>query len=155
MWTNFLLELRLMPDRLLDKFSGLRWRWLDPEFLDYEYCELLLIGERQGNIKSDSEGKVDLEEVKEELEILEDKDLERAEHLSGKFQLNKAVSSFCNKLTCASRWQCHFQGSPIRRQGLSSSSHRMVNAQFAEVYKSCYNLGSIKYQAINQGRLKS
>lgn len=66
------------PESIMKKFRGLRWMPLEPELLDYENTQFLIIGEGMGNIdtateESAKDKKDDSKETPaEELEKLED-----------------------------------------------------------------------------------
>jgi hypothetical protein len=66
------------PDRVMKKFRGLRWMPLEPELLDYENTQFLIIGEGMGDVdKATEEQKEDAKDDEkdtpaEELEKLED-----------------------------------------------------------------------------------
>ncbi|PMD42682.1 hypothetical protein L207DRAFT_543305 [Hyaloscypha variabilis F] len=75
------------PESIQKKFRNLRWMPLEPELLDYQHTQLLLIGEGQGDFgravqemtkdaKSDEK-----EKPEEEMEKLEEEDHDRVEHL--------------------------------------------------------------------------
>jgi hypothetical protein len=77
----------LMIDRVIEEFRGLAWSEVKPKYLDYEYCQILLIGERleQGVQPTKKDQKHDKETPQEELEKLEHEDELRVQHLHGKF----------------------------------------------------------------------
>ena len=62
-------------DRIKNQFRGRRWMNLLPEHLDYQFTQILLIGEKSA-IAGD-------EQVLDELEKLEDEDEARVKHLQG------------------------------------------------------------------------
>ena len=72
---------------ILNTFRGLRWAPLQPEMLDYEACQFLMIGEGEDGLEKatepqDGDGKKE-ETAKEEIEKLEEEDERRVEHLHG------------------------------------------------------------------------
>jgi len=75
------------PESIMKKFRGLRWMALEPEMLDYEDAQLLLIGEGMGNMDkameelSKDQSDDNKEAPIEEMEKLEDEDSIRVEHL--------------------------------------------------------------------------
>lgn len=76
------------PQELLDEFRSLRWKPLEPKFLDYVNTQFLLIGEShhydkatEGRPKDEREGNGIPEE---EIEKLEGEDEIRVKHLKGK-----------------------------------------------------------------------
>lgn len=75
------------PESIQKKFRNLRWMPLEPELLDYENTQILIIGEGLGDLakatEEQSEDKRDgsKEKPAEEMEKLEEEDLARVEHL--------------------------------------------------------------------------
>lgn len=73
------------PEELQKKFRGLRWMPLEPEFLDYEASQFLVIGEGQGNLgraveeQSKDADDDEKEKPEEEMEKLEEEDHDRVE----------------------------------------------------------------------------
>ncbi|KAF2115215.1 tetrapyrrole biosynthesis, uroporphyrinogen III synthase [Lophiotrema nucula] len=73
------------PEEIIEEFRGLAWSEVKPKYLDYENCQILLIGESTESAmeplkKDQKHGK---EEPKEELEALEHEDELRVKHLHG------------------------------------------------------------------------
>ncbi len=75
------------PENLQKKFRNLRWMPLEPELLDYENTQLLIIGEAMGNTgratEEMSKDQKDDEKEKpdEEMDKLEEEDHDRVEGL--------------------------------------------------------------------------
>ncbi|KAE9369329.1 hypothetical protein N431DRAFT_493147 [Stipitochalara longipes BDJ] len=75
------------PESIQKKFRNLRWMPLEPELLDYQHTQLLLIGEGQGDFgravqEQSKDAKNDeKEKPEEEMEKLEEEDHDRVEHL--------------------------------------------------------------------------
>jgi hypothetical protein len=70
------------PKSLLEEFQDLRWLPLHPKFMDYKYCEILFIGEKQDTFPdADTKDDANLKEAEEELEGLEENDEQRVQHL--------------------------------------------------------------------------
>jgi hypothetical protein len=71
--------------RIIEEFRGLAWSEVKPKYIDHEYCQILLIGERleQGVEPTTKDKKHDKETPQEELEKLEHEDELRVEHLHG------------------------------------------------------------------------
>jgi len=75
------------PPKLQKKFGKYRWIALEPELLDYENAQFLIIGEGLGEfgkaVEPQEEDKkaAEKEDPEEELEKLGDEDLDRVEHL--------------------------------------------------------------------------
>jgi hypothetical protein len=78
-----LLELTLY--RIIDEFRGLAWSEVKPKYIDYEYCQILLIGENleKGVEPTTKDQKHDKETPQEELEKLEHEDELRVQHWNG------------------------------------------------------------------------
>lgn len=76
---------RLTIARFIDEFRGLAWVEVKPKYLDYEYCQILLIGEKMesGVEPTTKDQKHDKETPQEEIEKLEHEDELRVEHLHG------------------------------------------------------------------------
>ncbi|KAF7671906.1 hypothetical protein GT037_010129 [Alternaria burnsii] len=72
-------------DEFIDEFRGLAWVEVKPKYLDYEYCQILLIGEKMeaGVEPTTKDQKHDKETPQEEIEKLEHEDELRVEHLHG------------------------------------------------------------------------
>ncbi|KAF1835043.1 tetrapyrrole biosynthesis, uroporphyrinogen III synthase [Decorospora gaudefroyi] len=73
------------PKEIIDEFRGLAWVEVKPKYLDYEYCQILLIGENTEKAvePTQKDQKHDKETPKEEIEKLEHEDELRVEHLHG------------------------------------------------------------------------
>lgn len=73
--------------RIIEEFRGLAWTEVKPKYIDYEYCQILLIGEHleKGVEPTQKDQKHDKETPQNELEKLEHEDELRVEHLHGKF----------------------------------------------------------------------
>ncbi|KAI4906364.1 hypothetical protein J4E90_010583 [Alternaria incomplexa] len=73
------------PKEFIDEFRGLAWVEVKPKYLDYEYCQILLIGEKMesGVEPTTKDQKHDKETPQEEIEKLEHEDELRVEHLHG------------------------------------------------------------------------
>lgn len=69
--------------RILDEFRSLRWGQLQPKHLDYENCQLLLIGHKDHSFAKATEIEGEEVDAKEEIEKLGKEDEERVEHLQG------------------------------------------------------------------------
>ena len=74
------------PPEIIDEFRGLRWKPLEPKYLDYDGASFLIIGEdfekaTEQRPKDDREGNAN---PSEELEKLEGEDEIRIKHLKGK-----------------------------------------------------------------------
>ena len=63
----------LADDRIMEQFRGRRWMNLLPEHLDYQFTQILFIGEKSSAFVGDVE----------ELEKLEEQDEARVNHLKG------------------------------------------------------------------------
>jgi hypothetical protein len=76
---------KLTINRIIDEFRGLAWSEVKPKYIDYEYCQILLIGEHleKGVEPTTKDQKHDKETPQEELEKLEHEDELRVEHLHG------------------------------------------------------------------------
>ena len=72
--------------RIIEEFRNLAWSAVKPKYLDYEYCQILLIGEHMesGVEPTQKDQKHDKETPREEIEKLEHEDELRVQHLSGK-----------------------------------------------------------------------
>lgn len=70
---------------IIEEFRGLAWTEVKPKYIDHEYCQILLIGERveSGVEPTTKDKKHDKETPKEELEKLEHEDELRVKHLHG------------------------------------------------------------------------
>ena len=94
---------RLTGSRFIEEFRGLAWVEVKPKYLDYEYCQILLIGENmeKGVEPTTKDQKHDKDTPLEEIEKLEHEDELRVEHLHG-----KSLASFCHiqVLTSIRRW---------------------------------------------------
>jgi len=73
------------PDEFIEEFRGLAWVEVKPKYLDYEYCQILLIGEKmeKGVEPTTKDQKHDKDTPLEEIEKLEHEDELRVEHLHG------------------------------------------------------------------------
>ncbi|KAF1939607.1 hypothetical protein EJ02DRAFT_408266 [Clathrospora elynae] len=73
------------PKDIIEEFRGLAWSEVKPKYLDYAYCQILLIGENldKGVQPTQKDQKHDKETPQEELEKLEHEDELRVEHLHG------------------------------------------------------------------------
>ncbi|KAL6156789.1 hypothetical protein ACJQWK_06583 [Exserohilum turcicum] len=73
------------PKEFIEEFRGLAWVEAKPKYLDYEYCQILLIGEKMesGVEPTTKDKKHDKETPQEEIEKLEHEDELRVEHLHG------------------------------------------------------------------------
>jgi hypothetical protein len=73
--------------RIIAQFRNLAWSEVKPKYIDYEYCQILLIGEdlEKGVAPATKDQKHDKETPQEELEKLEHEDDLRVQHLHGKF----------------------------------------------------------------------
>ncbi|KAF5849468.1 hypothetical protein GGP41_006375 [Bipolaris sorokiniana] len=73
------------PQEFIEEFRGLAWVEAKPKYLDYEYCQILLIGEKlESGVKpTTKDQKHDKETPLEEIEKLEHEDELRVEHLHG------------------------------------------------------------------------
>ncbi|KAL1793827.1 hypothetical protein ACET3X_007248 [Alternaria dauci] len=73
------------PEEFIEEFRGLAWVEAKPKYLDYEYCQILLIGEKMesGVEPTSKDQKHDKETPKEEIEKLEHEDELRVQHLHG------------------------------------------------------------------------
>ena len=75
------------PEKIQAKFRDLRWSPLEPEMLDYEHTQVLIIGEGMGVLGkaveelSKDQKDVSKEKPEEELEQLEEEDHARVSHL--------------------------------------------------------------------------
>lgn len=73
------------PKEIVAEFRNLAWSAVKPKYLDYEYCQILLIGEKVESaiepIKKDQKHQKDTPQ--EELEKLEHEDELRIQHLHG------------------------------------------------------------------------
>jgi hypothetical protein len=75
-----------MLRRIIEEFRGLAWSEVKPKYLDYESCQILLIGEKidAGVQPTQKDQKHDKETPMEEIEKLEHEDELRVKHLHGK-----------------------------------------------------------------------
>ncbi|KAG9190011.1 uroporphyrinogen-III synthase [Alternaria panax] len=73
------------PKEFIEEFRGLAWVEVKPKYLDYENCQILLIGEKMeaGVEPTTKDQKHDKETPQEEIEKLEHEDELRVEHLHG------------------------------------------------------------------------
>lgn len=73
--------------RIIEEFRGLAWAGVEPKYLDYANCQVLLIGENTekalGHTTKDQ--KQNKNDPREEFEQLEHEDELRVEHLHGKY----------------------------------------------------------------------
>lgn len=88
------------PQEILDEFRNLRWKPLEPKYLDYNNAQFLLIGEShhldkalEQRPKDEREGNVAPEE---EMEKLEGEDEIRIKHLKGKSLCHEALFQIIN-----------------------------------------------------------
>ena len=74
-------------NRFIEEFRGLAWVEVKPKYLDYEYCQILLIGEKieKGVEPTTKDQKHDKDTPLEEIEKLEHEDELRVQHLHGKY----------------------------------------------------------------------
>jgi hypothetical protein len=77
----------LIVIRIVEEFRGLAWSEVKPQYLDHEYCQILLIGEKidAGLQPTQKDQKHDKETPMEEIEKLEHEDELRVEHLHGEY----------------------------------------------------------------------
>jgi hypothetical protein len=82
------------PKEIIEEFRGLAWSEVKPQYLDYEYCQILLIGEHldEGVVPTTKDKKHDKETPQEELEKLEHEDELRVKHLQGKIATSSKVT---------------------------------------------------------------
>ncbi|MCJ1399324.1 hypothetical protein MMC11_002526 [Xylographa trunciseda] len=78
------------PQEFIDEFRSLRWMPLQPKFLDYKNCQILLIGSGTEDLskatdQTKSDAKANEDTPLEEMEKLEHEDEIRVEHLKGIF----------------------------------------------------------------------
>ncbi|MCJ1390859.1 hypothetical protein MMC18_003720 [Xylographa bjoerkii] len=78
------------PQEFLDEFRSLRWMPLQPKFLDYKNCQILLIGSGTESLSKatdqpSGDAKANEDTPLEEMEKLEHEDEIRVEHLKGEF----------------------------------------------------------------------
>ncbi|CAO2654407.1 Nn.00g111400.m01.CDS01 [Neocucurbitaria sp. VM-36] len=73
------------PKEIIEEFRNLAWSEVMPKYLDYEYCQILLIGENIDKAvePTKKDQKHDKETPQEELEKLEHEDELRIQHLHG------------------------------------------------------------------------
>lgn len=73
------------PKEIISEFRNLAWSEVKPKYLDYEYCQILLIGEEVDSAvePTKKDQKDDKETPQEELEKLEHEDELRVQHLHG------------------------------------------------------------------------
>ncbi|KAF2845196.1 hypothetical protein T440DRAFT_408553 [Plenodomus tracheiphilus IPT5] len=73
------------PKEIIAEFRNLAWSEVKPKYLDYEYCQILLIGEEVNSAvePAKKDQKHDKETPQEELEKLEHEDELRVQHLHG------------------------------------------------------------------------
>ncbi|KAI8939011.1 hypothetical protein NX059_004854 [Plenodomus lindquistii] len=73
------------PKEIISEFRNLAWSEVKPKYLDYEYCQILLIGEEVDSAvePTKKDQKHDKETPQEELEKLEHEDELRIQHLHG------------------------------------------------------------------------
>ncbi|KAG4433190.1 hypothetical protein IFR05_011325 [Cadophora sp. M221] len=132
------------PEDIQKKFRNLRWMPLEPELLNYQNTQFLIIGEGMGEmgkaVEEMSKDAKDNEKEKpiEELEKLEEEDHDRVEHLKGddpvfadlglsskeysKMQTAWSISHVTNaKLANDMTWLAH--GDPLRRWSPDMAAH--------------------------------
>jgi hypothetical protein len=87
----------------------LAWSEVKPKYLDYEYCQILLIGERleQGVQPTKKDQKHDKETPQEELEKLEHEDELRVQHLHGKLAPVYGYGYLQRSRTCVGYFTVH------------------------------------------------
>ncbi|KAF1848312.1 uncharacterized protein K460DRAFT_353308 [Cucurbitaria berberidis CBS 394.84] len=73
------------PKRIIEEFRNLAWSAVKPEYLDYAYCQILLIGEKidEAVKPTKKDQQHDKETPQEEIEKLEHEDELRVQHLNG------------------------------------------------------------------------
>ncbi|KAH7363679.1 hypothetical protein BKA66DRAFT_611826 [Pyrenochaeta sp. MPI-SDFR-AT-0127] len=73
------------PKEIIEEFRNLAWSEVKPKYLDYPYCQILLIGENIDKAvePTKKDQKNDKETPQEELEKLEHEDELRVQHLNG------------------------------------------------------------------------
>ncbi|KAK4991408.1 hypothetical protein LTR66_003760 [Elasticomyces elasticus] len=76
------------PQEIMEEFRGLRWMGVQPKHLDYDNAQMLLIGEGQDDLgkavePSSKDQKHHKETPEDEMNLLEDEDKRRVEHLHG------------------------------------------------------------------------
>ena len=77
--------------RIIDEFHGRGWMPLEPELLDYENTQFLIIGhgddslEKAAKPQDDEDQREEKETPMEEMEKLEHEDEIRVEHLKGEW----------------------------------------------------------------------
>lgn len=78
----------LIINRIIEEFRNLAWTEVKPKYLDYEYCQILLIGENIDKAvePTKKDQKHDKETPQEEIDKLEHEDELRIQHLHGKCQ---------------------------------------------------------------------
>lgn len=79
-------DFKLTVIRIIKEFRNLSWTEVKPKYIDYEYCQILLIGEKVDKAvqPTKKDQKHDKETPMEELEKLEHEDGLRVQHLHGK-----------------------------------------------------------------------
>ncbi|KAJ4375269.1 hypothetical protein N0V83_002355 [Neocucurbitaria cava] len=73
------------PKEIIEEFRNLAWTEVKPKYLDYEYCQILLIGEKIDKAvePTKKDQKHDKETPQEEIDKLEHEDELRIQHLHG------------------------------------------------------------------------
>jgi hypothetical protein len=81
--------------RIIEEFRGLAWAEVKPKYLDYENCQILLIGEdiEKAVEQTTKDAKHDKVTPREELEQLEHEDELRINHLHGEPSLSVPLST--------------------------------------------------------------
>ena len=76
----------LTINRIIEEFRNLAWTEVKLKYLNYEYCQILLIGEHLDKAvePTKKDQKHDKETPEEEIEKLEHEDELRIQHLHGK-----------------------------------------------------------------------
>lgn len=109
-----------------EKFKGLRWVPLEPEFIDYPNAQFLMIGEAQGSLgkAATAEGgkQAHEEEPGQELEKLEAENEHRVQALEGKILHHLMIAAFAHAFH---RRSDHFRGSWLPCEEVSGSSDYM------------------------------
>lgn len=82
--------------RIIEEFRGLAWSEVKPKYLDYENCQILLIGEKieSATEPTKKDQKHDKVAPREELEQLEHEDELRIKHLNGKHSIASTLATF-------------------------------------------------------------
>lgn len=90
------------PETVLEKFGGLRWVPLKPEFIEYPNAQILMIGEAQDHLgkAATAEGnkQANEEEPGQELEKLEHENEQRVEALQGDQTVYRDLGMYAKQL---------------------------------------------------------